>query len=399
MDLQKFSVLDVFQLLGIHTRTDKEEVMVPCPVCGSKRFAMNQRKSIGRCFACDTALNAAGYYGAYHNLSLAESYKEIENSLGLSGESEVPKEKRPERIVFKEAKQSKIAKIEDLDFTYRSFLAELTLSEKNRNGLLARGFNYDDIERLGYKTFPNPSEVDFNNICQKLLMSGCTLEGVPGFYQDKKGNWTFIRMTQGIILPQRTVNNQIFGFQIRKDDDLRRFNEDEGKLEGKCSWFSSKNCTNGCSAPAEVNFSCDFKFDKGSNRYWVYAENEKMVLTEGSLKADLIHALEPKLPVMSVAGVNMYTVLEGAFKYLKKLGIKCIILAYDMDYRTNPHVQNALVKTEEMIKASGLECRHMTWNTHCTIDNQDADILKGLDDYMAYTKKGVIPKIKSFDAE
>jgi len=391
-----WSALDVFRLLGINTPQHKEEVMVRCPFCGGKRFAMNQRLGTGHCFNCEEPADSAAYYAQCMGLSIGEARKDIERRLGINDTSfEGP---RPERIVYKAAEQQELAKINNLDFTYRSFLAELTLSEKNKNALLARGFSEADIVALGYKTFPNPSEVNYYNICKKLQVNGCVLRGVPGFYQTKRGDWTFVPITQGIILPQRTVNNQIFGLQIRKDDDLRTFNDETGELEAKCVWFSSKNCRNGCGARADINFSCDFKFDDvKTKKHWIYTKHNKVILTEGSMKADLIHAFEPDLPVISVAGVNSTTYLEQTLKYLKKLGITHILHAYDMDYKTNDKVQMQLEKTRKIIKESGMEYKMLEWDTNVTIDEQDHELLKGLDDYLAYLKKGIIPKLKNLD--
>ena len=388
----KWTIMDVFSLLGIQTPSHKKEVMVPCPFCGGKRFAMNQQIGAGHCYNCFETADSASYYAQSVGLSLDEARKDIERRLNLNDEDIT---KRPERIVFKEQPQEELAKIDVLDFTYRSFLNELKLSDKNRNDLLARGFDDKDIEALGYKTFPNPQETNFYDLCRRLQSNGCILKGVPGFFQTRYGDWTFITMTQGIILPQKTVNNKIFGFQIRKDDDLRKHNPETGKLEEKCAWFSSKSCRNGCGPRADINFSCDFKFDsEKTKKYWIYASTKKVILTEGSLKADLIHALEPTLPVISVPGVHSTNYLENTLAYLKKLGIECIVHAYDMDYKTNANVQECLIKTRDIINKSGMEYKMMEWNPTVDIDGNTYDVLKGLDDFLAYIKKGIIPKIK-----
>lgn len=390
----KWNIFDVWSLLNIQTSQNKEEVMVRCPFCGGKRFAMNQRLGTGHCFNCEQSADSVGYYAQEYGLSLAEARKDIERRLNLDDASEL---QRPERIVFKEAPQEPMAKIEILDRVYSSFLAELTLSEKNKNALLARGFNLDDIDRFGYKTFPNPSDINFYSLCKRLQMNGCNLKGVPGFYQTKRGDWTFVASTQGIILPQRTVNNKIFGLQIRKDDDLRTFNEEKGELEAKCGWFSSKNCRSGCKARADINFSCDFKFDAKTEKYWLHSESKKLILTEGSMKADLIYAFTDK-PVISVAGVNSTTYLEQTLSYLKKLGITGIVHAYDMDYQNNDKVEKQLLKTKEIIIAAGMEYKMLTWQTAVEVDGQQRELLKGLDDYLAYIKKGIIPKLKDLDS-
>lgn len=390
----KWNIFDIWTLLDIKTSTNKEEVTVPCPFCGGKRFAMNQRLGTGHCFNCEQTADSAGYYAQAYGLSIAEARNDIERRLNIDNSSEL---ERPERVVFKEAVQEPMAKIEMLDRVYTSFLAELTLSEKNKNALLARGFSLEDIDRFGYKTFPNPSDIDFYSLCKRLQTNGCNLKGVPGFFQTKKGDWTFVSVTQGIILPQRTVNNQIFGLQIRKDDDLRTFTEETGELEAKCIWFSSSNCRSGCKARADINFSCDFKYDGQTQRYWLYSASKKLILTEGSMKADLVHAFTGK-PIISVAGVNSTTYLEQTMGYLKKLGITGICHAYDMDYLYNDKVAKQLQKTKEIIITAGMEYKMLTWQTSVPVDGQNKELLKGLDDYLAYIKKGIIPKLKDLDS-
>ncbi len=372
---------------GIQYPQGKKEIEVPCPFCGKKRFAMNTEIESGHCWSCGQTADIAGYHAAFNNLSIEEARKDLDEKVGAGKIDFV----RPERLVIEEKPQAKMAGIDTLDNTYRAFLSELHLSEKNKAMLLARGFNPEDIEKFGYKSFPAYSD-DFYSICRRLIKAGCNLEGVPGFFQTKRGDWTFMRCTPGIIIPQKTVNNKIFGLQIRKDDDLRVTNE-EGKLEAKLTWFSSKSCTNGCGAQADVNFSCDFKFDQKTQKYWMYSKSKKLILTEGGMKADLIHAIEPDMPVISVAGVKSIKHLKQTLGYLKKLGIEKIIHAYDMDYLTNPNVAADLEKTKEVIIESGMEYKMLTWDTNATVNGQDASLLKGLDDYLAYHKRGIVPKL------
>ena len=387
MKYQNWGWPQVAAFNGIRYNPNMAENYVPCPFCGGKRFAMNIKKETGHCWTCGQTADIAAYHAALNSMSIDEARKDLDEKVGAGTENFV----RPERIVIKDKPQSKLASIDVLDSTYRAFLAELHLSEKNRAMLLARGFNPADIERYGYKTFPAYSD-EYYAICRRLIAAGNCLEGVPGFFQTKYGDWTFVRCTQGIIIPQKTVNNKIFGLQIRKDDDLRVM-DSEGKLESKCTWFSSKNCLNGVKAQADINFSCDFKFDQKTNKYWIYSKSKKVVLTEGGMKADLIHAIEPDMPVISEAGVNFIKPLRQTLKYLGKLGIETVILAFDMDYLTNQNVSNAMVEVESAIQEAGMNCKKVTWNTNVTIDGSEVSLLKGLDDYLAYHKRGIVPKL------
>lgn len=375
---------------GVRYNPNVKENYVPCPFCGSKKFSMNIALETGHCWKCGEGADIVGYHAAMNNMSIEEAKKDLDQKVGAGSENFV----RPERIVFKDEPQSELAKIDQLDATYRAFLAELHLSEKNRAMLLARGFNLEDIERYGYKTFPAYSD-EYYAICRRLIAAGFNLEGVPGFFQTKRGDWTFMRSTQGIIIPQKTVNNKIFGLQIRKDDDLR-VADSEGKLESKLTWFSSRDRKNGVKARADINFSCDFKYDQRTQKYWIYSKSKKIILTEGGMKADLIHAIEPDMPVISVAGVNVIKHLGQTLKYLKKLGIEMVVLAFDMDYLTNPNVAEAMAEARNIITASGMEYKQLTWDTDASVDGQNVSLLKGLDDYLAYHKRGITPKLVNY---
>ena len=76
--MYSWTILDVFSLLGIKTSPHKEEVIVPCPFCNGKRFAMNQRISAGHCFNCEQAADSASYYAQTMGLSIEEARRETE---------------------------------------------------------------------------------------------------------------------------------------------------------------------------------------------------------------------------------------------------------------------------------------------------------------------------------
>lgn len=382
-------------LLGIQINPHKTEVYIKCPFCGGKRFAFNTVKGIGHCWSCQQTADSAKYYATEMNLSLYDARKEIEDRLGISNNySNSNPAPLPPRIVCNTQKEeAKKAPDEVLDKTYRAFLAELTLSEKNRAMLLARGLSDEEIVALEYKTFPNRSNVDFFKLCKRLLMDGCVLEGVPGFFKAKTGDWTFVQLTQGIVMPQRNYKDQIIGLQIRKDDDLRSYIEEIGDYEAKCAWFSSKNRTGGCGANALTHYACDFKYDAGTKK-WLPVFEDGFVLTEGIMKGDIIHFFQRNLPVIAVPGVHALNNLKEELERLKSLGVKTILHAYDMDYKTNPNVQKQLVKTKEIIEEVGLRYKLLEWETKITVENgKQEDLLKGLDDYLAYCSLGIVPKV------
>lgn len=378
---------DPIELLGIRINRNKTEAMIPCPFCGSKRFGFNTTKGIGHCWSCEKNADSARYYAVSTGMSLYDARKDIEQRLGYTPSAP---ENVPRRVVYNtQKKEVQRASDEVLDRTYRAFLSELTLSEKNKNMLLARGFSEDEIAAREYKTFPNKSNIDFFSLCRRIQAEGCVLTGVPGFYKTIKGDFTFVQLTPGIIMPQRNHKDQIIGLQIRKDDDLRCYVEEIGDYEAKCAWFSSKNREAGCGAKAGVHYACDFRYDS-QNQKWLPVFSTGFVLTEGIMKGDLTHALQKNLPVISVPGVHAISHLSIELQRLKEFGVDTILLCYDMDYKTNKNVAASLEKTKKMIEDLGLRCKPMEWETSV----EGKNVLKGIDDYLAYCKLGIIPEIK-----
>lgn len=378
---------DVLSLLGVRYNINKEENMIVCPFCGGNRFGMNIRKGTGHCFKCGETADSAGYYAASTGLAVQDAREDIKRRLNITDNSDL----QPIHKVFKEVEQEDIAPIEVRDHTYREFLNELKLSDKNLEHLLKRGFTKDDIKQLGYKTYPSPDRISFEDLCRRLLKKGCKLAGVPGFYKDNNNDWTFIKMTQGIIIPQKNVNNQIEGFQIRKDDDLRKPGKD-GEPEAKISWFSSKNFKNGTGAHTSIHIATDFRFNRLKERYEPVIHGDIATLTEGGMKADLCACLMGyEATFIAVQGVHALKPLEEGLIKLKEYGLKTVNIAFDMDYLTNPNVADAMKKVEELLDRLNLnKFNMMNWESEISEDGENFT-LKGLDDYLAYQLKKIKP--------
>ena len=73
------------------------------------------------------------------------------------------------------------------------------------------------------------------------MESGCTVEGVPGFYQEKDGGWSvhFYPKSSGFMVPVRNLEGLIVGIQIRQDHPR------DGR---KYMWLSSTNYPMGTSS-------------------------------------------------------------------------------------------------------------------------------------------------------
>lgn len=101
-------------------------------------------------------------------------------------------------------------------------------------------------------------------------------------------------------------------------------------------------------------------------------ELDKMVvLTEGPMKADVIHALSG-LTVLAVPGVNALQRLEESLTELRAQGVREIKTAFDMDYITNFHVQSAYDKLMALLGRMGFRYGTYVWDSR----------YKGLDDFI-----------------
>lgn len=124
-----------------------------------------------------------------------------------------------QKILPKADTECPLTDIDARHATYRALLSKLTLASDHRDNLLGRGLTDADIERLGYKTTP---VVGMTQIAKQLQSDGLYLAGVPGFYRDDSGAWTFIHEKRGILIPVRDRYGRIQGLQIRRDNVEKR---------------------------------------------------------------------------------------------------------------------------------------------------------------------------------
>ena len=242
-----------------------------------------------------------------------------------------------------EVDESPLTGIEERHATYSALLKGLTLASDHRQNLLSRGLTEEEILRLGYKTTP---VLGFFSLAKRLRESGLYLEGVPGFYK-KRGQWTIQFPGRGILIPGRDIAGRIQGLQIRLDNVEKR----------KFRWLSSAELEKGCGAKTWVHLAGD--------------PRPLIILTEGPLKADVIHFLTGQT-VLAVAGVNSLSQLKPILEELRAAGMEKIATAFDMDYLTNPHVQNGQKNLNDLLEQSGIPYSTYLWDPR----------YKGLDDYI-----------------
>ena len=245
-DMSGFSydITDVVHLLQLRVRHKNSSSMdVNCPFCGETKGKMNVnlQKNVFRCNRCDASGGMLELYGRLHGVSSAEANRQIREALGKGEyrtDYQVVHKEEPVEIF-----NAELADADVIDRTYQEMLSLLTLNDKHQEDLKKRGLTKEQIEIQRYRSVPL---FGIKNMVQKLLESGQTVKGVPGFYEDQDGKWTinFTSKNSGILIPIRSMEGKIQGFQIRLDQVM------EGR---KYIWLSSVKFQNGVSSGSPVH--------------------------------------------------------------------------------------------------------------------------------------------------
>ena len=390
-----FSIVDVAYLLNLHIRhKNAASLDVDCPFCGEKKgkLNLNTKKNVFKCNRCGESGGMLSLYGKIYGLDNQTACKEIKDALGRNEQAPAYQVRKLEIAPKEPEIPNAMPAPDDVRHkTYSMFFSMLVLADTHRQNLLKRGFTDRQIEENGYKSTP---VFGFKKLTRKLLEAGCTVEGVPGFYQDKDGEWTihFSNKSSGFLVPVRNMDGMIVGAQIRLDHPY------DGR---KYIWLSSTNFPMGTSSGSPVHLA-------GS-------PGEKTVfVTEGPLKGDLAHALSGRT-FGCVPGANQYANLPPFLNAMKRMGTQSVYEAYDMDkllrtacrgdynekcihcenYKKDwkqqaipcekkcvkrRNIQRGCQKLTQICRELGLSVKTLTWDTDDTGDW--AERVKGVDDYL-----------------
>lgn len=339
--METLHMQDVICLLGLPAPpAGKSSYYIPCPCCDDrpkgKHLNINLRKDVFRCPRCGFSGGVLDLYAAFAGVSREEAYKALAGKRTFRAPA--PRvEKKPQ------AEENPLLDVDARHATYQALLSRLSLATDHRENLLSRGLSPEEIHRLGYKTTP---VLGFSSLAKRLREKGLYLAGVPGFYKNQ-GQWTLKIPGRGILIPVRDIQGQIQGLQVRLDNVERR----------KFRWVSSAGLEEGCGA-----------------KTWVHLAGEPrplMLLTEGPMKADVIHFLTGQT-VLAVAGVNSLTQLRPVLEELRAVGMEKVMTAFDMDYLVNPHVENGQENLAALLDQLKIPYGTYLWDPR----------YKGLDDYI-----------------
>lgn len=249
-------------------------------------------------------------------------------------------------------------------------MSALSLTPAHREHLRSkRGLTDAQIDQFGFKSTPPP---EFCRILARQLAEfGYRVQGVPGFYIDDYGKWTikFHRRTSRILIPIRSVEGLLCGLQTRLDKPIRDKDDPPEKSGIKYLTLSSTGKNMGTTSKCPIHFVGD-------------PCSRIVYVTEGALKADIVHALTGR-SFAAMIGANNTAGLDELFAFLRKNGTEEIIEAEDMDKYSNDMVSKGASKVCQLAVKHGMTCRRLVWNPN----------YKGIDDWqLALHRKNEIRK-------
>lgn len=361
-----FSIADVVgpSVLGLTIRRlpyDGGKMDVDCPFCyissGHKKGKLNVTplRNAFRCNYCGEEGGMLLLYSLVQGVDTKVAYREIVELLGVG-----KGDKKANYQASSTGQSNKTNTVEAvradsfiLHQTYTMLLNSLSLAAPHMTNLIERGLSKSAIEAFGYKSVPAFGQKE---LCEKLVATGCVLEGVPGFFKDEDGRWMIKLKAPGILVPIRSVSGHISGMQVRLN---KPFN---GK---KYIWLSSGGLPGGTGSGSPIHFVGN----PAANLFFI---------TEGALKGDIAHNLSRycftnQQSFICVPGVNAISKLDAVLAELKNTGGNFkLIEAFDSNKRSNPHVAKALEKLNEKVASHGITMNSVTWNEKT---------LNGIDDY------------------
>jgi hypothetical protein len=237
-----------------------------------------------------------------------------------------------------------------LDRIYHALLGTLPLSSDHRQALWQRGLADSDISRYQYGTLPLKGRATLaKRVADWWGAEVCAQ--VPGFYVAERNGqrWWSLAGAAGLLIPVRNFDGHIIALKVRADDS--------GNGPKYTTVSSTKYC--GPSPGAQVHVPL-FSGQHG----------DIVRLTEGELKADVATALSGLLTV-AIPGVALW---RRALPVLQALGLQRVLLSFDADWRTNPHVAQALGQAAFALVTAGYEVQIEVW---------EPALGKGIDDLLA----------------
>lgn len=377
-----FTTQEALGLLGISAPSNG---YIKCPYCMSSNRPLHFKYETSQ-FRCNKNSKHFGniltFYKDMAGLKdTKEAFRDICDRLHRNPNDIVttpyqqPKEKAEDKPIIDYDKRDKVN---------RKMTRVLRLSEKNTQNLLDRGFVEEEIKSFPYVTIP---EMDYKEKLDLISRLGFNdYEGVPPFYVSKKGNWFINLWRGGIMVPYYDIYGRLTAWQIRVDDDSRKTDEN-GQLEPKYIYPTSRDKNHGTASSQTVGYCCDY-IQKDDGTKIINIKNGVMTLIEGGMKGSLYHFITG-VPTIVVPGVNCLNVLKEELPKLRDLGVYRIQIGYDMDRVMNINVWEALLAIKKLIESYGIEAPLMEWSNEIVHLNGSHDIMD-CDTTFVFNKKTML---------
>ncbi len=400
------------------------EVMSVCPICGHKGWCrINHEQTIVHCMRVPS--------DDYFDSIIGRQFRHY---LDPNAMPKVKVEIEVNRAVEKKPDHH-------LNRVYRALTQELELSSVHAAHLQNDRRMTDDAIRLReYRTMPSQERYKIAKRVISRLSDQSDLLGVPGFFcaEGRYGPYWTMAGGSGLMVPFRTITNEITGWQIRVDNPPLELSmkghikgeivkeldpDDKGLRRARCEvrilektlvvdltekvkkecfsksgqfvfsielkqgqrywWWSSGSKDNGSSigGPLPVHLALPHPCLK----YWQVGDSANSLIdcsevwvTEGPIKADKAADALVK-PFFGIPGAGAFSLL---LEPLKQLGCKHVVFAYDADVVSTPEVQMALEQCVEFFaKETDMALSLAMW---------DLSIAKGIDDL---ADAGYVPQV------
>ncbi|MDF2879540.1 MAG: primase [Clostridiaceae bacterium] len=266
-------------------------------------FVASESKGIWKCFSCGEGGDGIKFIAKYDGINYVESAFNIALDFSLItsieydeyftkrrySKDQITKIEKTYTDLDRERLKSNIANEETLNNIFKIFINAIEkcykdndkyigrLSKEHKKHLLEeRELSEEDIENGMFFTFPDKRTKIWNIFKEELLKNKLSIEvlsTIPGFFKDKKGDYTFVGH-KGIGIGIKNTDEKIIGIQVRHDK------VDEGK--NRYIWFSSDfaNYKDDCSDGTSSGSPIDVVFPKSEN-----FKTGNLFITEGRFKA------------------------------------------------------------------------------------------------------------------
>ncbi len=270
-----------------------------------------------------------------------------------------------------------------LDAIYSTFLKILHLNKNHVRYLKDERWPDQLIIRSMMRSMPPGGNSYYYGtgrelITKELIREFGSLKGVPGFYEQSNGTWSFSGQS-GLLIPLYDHNGNLYRLRLRLDHPET---DEKGKEKNKYHNFSSyyEISTDGTHATNAFKNGCRSGSHAGLYTTPAYDDYTVCYITEGEKKALFAnHVL--RAPIVSLPGVNSFNkVLEAmddgrnVLNYLAAKGCTTVIIAYDSDKYVNEAVLMYEQKLIELLIGRGFRIALAYWNP---------GFGKGLDDILS----------------